>query len=486
MMTRRWGPKEYFGVRFVDAATGRGVPLVEAETVHRVGFVSDGAGWVAIGDPGLMGGEVFFHVRSHGYDVPKDGFGYAGVRLTPKPGGRATVKLRRINVAERLCRLTGEGIYADSVLLGERPPTREPLLSGRVYGQDSALAVVHRGKMLWFWGDTNRPNYPLGNFRTTGAVATLPAGRKTADDGLDFRYFTGPDGFAREMCPTDKPGPVWVSGLVAVGEGDASTVLARYARMKDLGTVLEQGYVEWDDAKQVFRYAKEIPVAEKWRFLDGHPIRLREGSETWLAGGFTFPLVRVRESREKVYDRTAYEAFTCRLPNGDIRRDAGGKPVYEWQRDAPPISPGDEDELVKAGKLRPEEARFLPATADGRRIVLHGGSVTWNPWRERWLCVATARGEKESYLGEVYYAEAESPTGPWRRAVKLLTHDRYSFYNPVHHPFLDADGGRIIYFEGTYTETFSGNPRPTPRYDYNQILYRLDLADGRLAEGRSQ
>jgi hypothetical protein len=28
--------------------------------------------------------------------------------------------------------------------------------------------------------------------------------------------------------------------------------------------------------------------------------------------------------------------------------------------------------------------------------------------------------------------------------------------------------------------TFSGNENPTPRYDYNQILYKIDLADPRL------
>jgi hypothetical protein len=38
----------------------------------------------------------------------------------------------------------------------------------------------------------------------------------------------------------------------------------------------------------------------------------------------------------------------------------------------------------------------------------------------------------------------------------------------------------VIYFEGTYTQTFSGNPEATPRYDYNQIMYRLDLDDPRL------
>src|SRR5262249_10991329 len=36
-------------------------------------------------------------------------------------------------------------------------------------------------------------------------------------------------------------------------------------------------------------------------------------------------------------------------------------------------------------------------------------------------------------------------------------------------------------FEGTYSHTFSGNQNPTPRYDYNQLMYRLDLADPRLA-----
>ncbi len=31
-----------------------------------------------------------------------------------------------------------------------------------------------------------------------------------------------------------------------------------------------------------------------------------------------------------------------------------------------------------------------------------------------------------------------------------------------------------------YVNTFSGNPHPTPYYEYNQIMYRLDLADPRL------
>jgi hypothetical protein len=45
------------------------------------------------------------------------------------------------------------------------------------------------------------------------------------------------------------------------------------------------------------------------------------------------------------------------------------------------------------------------------------------------------------------------------------------------HPLFDQEGGSLIYFEGTYTHSFTDNPIPTPRYDYNQIMYRLNLKD---------
>jgi hypothetical protein len=90
-------------------------------------------------------------------------------------------------------------------------------------------------------------------------------------------------------------------------------------------------------------------------------------------------------------------------------------------------------------------------------------------------------GAKSSYLGELWFAEADTPVGPWVYARKVVTHDKYTFYNPTQHPFFDQDGGRLIYFEGTYTSTYSGNEDKTPRYDYNQMMYRLALDDPRLA-----
>lgn len=456
------------------------MPLVELETTHHCLFVTDSGGWAAIQDPDLMGTEVFFQIRSHGCEYPKDGFGFAGVRLLVTPGGRVQVKIKRTNTAERLCRLTGAGIYADSVLLGQTVPLREPLRSGKVTGQDSALAAVYRGKTLWFWGDTGRLSYPLGNFHTTGAVAALPTGKKTADSGLDFRYFTSPDGNTREMCPSPKPGPVWISGLAVVGEAGKEELFARYDRMENLGKKREQGYVVWDDVRNLFRPLKELPLRETWRFLDGHPIRWIDNGTTYIAGTFCFPVVRVPASRAQVLDSASYEAFTCLDAGGEVRRDAQNKPEYRWQKEAPPLHSQGEADLVQQGKLSLSDARFLPRDTAGNPIILHGGTVTWNPWRKKWLLIATQKGAKESFLGNLVYSESDSPVGPWRRAVTVVTHNQYTFYNPVHHPFLDADGGRIIYFEGSYTAEFSGNPKPTPRYDYNQILYRLDLADPRL------
>src|SRR4051794_31519517 len=56
----------YAEIRVVDAETGNGVPLVELVTVNHLRFVTDNTGRVAFNEPGLVGREVFFTVRSHG------------------------------------------------------------------------------------------------------------------------------------------------------------------------------------------------------------------------------------------------------------------------------------------------------------------------------------------------------------------------------------------------------------------------------------
>jgi hypothetical protein len=475
-------------IRVIDAATGRGVPLVELETVNGLRFVTDNAGRVAFHEPGLMGREVFFTLRSHGYEAAKDGFGFAGARVTPRAGQAAVLKLTRRNLAERLCRLTGEGLYRDSVLLGYKPPLPDPLNPGRVGGQDSVQAAVYRGRVYWFWGDTLRMDYPLGLFRMAGATSPVPDPRSPESDpagGIPFTYFVDKSGFARAMMPlAERPqGVVWVSAVFVVpDEQGVEKLVGHYSRRKGLAEEYEQGIAVFDDAREVFVPAKQLPLTEKWRRPSGHPILLQTGGKRWLLFGSPTPNVRVPATLKDVLDPTQYEAFTCARPARD-GKPAGpelgpdGKPAWRWQKELPPVDSKTEHRWLKGGKLRPEHARFCPADArsPADRIVLHSGSVRWNAHRKRWVLVAGQVGGKSSLLGEVWYAESAHPTGPFARAVRVVSHDRQSFYNVCHHAFLDRDGGRVIHFEGTYTHTFSGNPDRTPRYDYNQILYRLDL-----------
>src|SRR5262245_49958 len=102
---------KYFNITVVDEQTGRGVPLVELRTVNNIRSYTDSNGIVAFHEPGLMKQTVFFHVRSHGYEFARDGFGFRGKALEVTEGGSARLTVRRINIAQRLYRVTGGGIY---------------------------------------------------------------------------------------------------------------------------------------------------------------------------------------------------------------------------------------------------------------------------------------------------------------------------------------------------------------------------------------
>ena len=95
-------PGRYFAIEVVDEQTGRGVPMVELQATNSARYYTDSAGLIAFDEPGLMGRKVFFAVASHGYEFAKDGFGIRGVVLEPRPGGSARLKIRRVNIAERL------------------------------------------------------------------------------------------------------------------------------------------------------------------------------------------------------------------------------------------------------------------------------------------------------------------------------------------------------------------------------------------------
>ncbi len=507
---------EYFVIQVVDRQTSRGVPLVELRTTNLIRSFTDSHGVVAFNEPGLMDREVFFFVESHGYEFPKDGFGFRGTRLKTTPGTTAVIRIDRTNIAERLYRVTGQGIYRDSVLTGRAVPLKNPVLNGQVTGQDSVFTCLYRGRLFWMWGDTGRPSYPLGNFAMSGAVSDLPdRGGLDPAVGVNLEYFVDENGFSRKMAPLKEPGLVWLDGLMTVPDRQGNErMVAKFARLKGLADVLERGLMVFNDATDTF----EPLVRPGLEFLPyrntGHAFRVQVAGRPYYYFTTPSPIgarMRVQARWDAVVDANQYEVLTALAP-GERRAShvrgpqaGGGRPETPTDRGLQPAASratSDErrnsscrwvkfgDMLASEGSGKAAVIEALEAEAkgvqvydvdSGRAVIPHNGTVYFNAWRRRWIGIFTELYGEPSALGEIWYAEADTPVGPWAYARKIVTHNKYSFYNPKHHPLFDQDGGRTIYFEGTYTWTFSGSEeRATPRYDYNQIMYRLNLADARL------
>jgi hypothetical protein len=145
------------------------------------------------------------------------------------------------------------------------------------------------------------------------------------------------------------------------------------------------------------------------------------------------------------------------------------------------LSPKNERALIAAGLLQPKEALYQPRDVEsGKTVEFRSGSVHWNQFRKKWVMIAEELGP-EGFSGEIYYAESASPVGPWRTARKVATHAPYRFYNPAQLPFLDEEEGRYIYFQGTLLSPTGA--AQIARYDFNALVYRLDLSDERLWGG---
>ena len=467
--------------------------MVELQTTSGMRFYTDSNGLVAFNEPGLMNQKVWFGISSHGYEFAADGFGLRGVSLFTKPGTIEKLKIKRINIAERLYRITGQGIYRDTVLLGRQPPIKEPLLNAGVTGQDGILTAFYRRRMYWFYGDTSRLSYGLGNFAMTGATTPAPA-QLDPSIGFDLEYFTNGNGFVRGMVPMQGEGVVWLFGLVVLPAASGQErMLSWFQRRQGMGSVLENGFVGYDDEKQTFEKLRVEPVDSPF-FPTGYPSRVKsDNGADYIYFTAPYPALRVKADSKSYLELSAYEGYTCLKagarfsPKGttQLDRDSAGKLVWAWKRDTPPLDARQQDQLVKAGLMKREESPFrLQDAATGKPILLSNCSCFWNEYRHRYIMIAS-EVLGATVLGEVWYSEADRPEGPWIHARKIITHanksgDAHDFYNPTQHPFFDQDGGRLIYLEGSYVNTFSGNAHPTPFYEYNQIMYRLDLSDPRL------
>lgn len=435
------GALEPCRIEVVDEQNGWPVPLVQLRTTHLVTFVTDNAGVIALDVPELLGREVWFDVIGHGYGAAKDGFGMSGVRLKPSAGGNLRVQLKRSIVAKRLGRSTGAGLFGESQKLGRELEWQE---SG-VFGSDSVQNAVHLGRLFWAWGDTTLPRYPLGIFDTTSATSPVqPLHSFEPPLRLKLDYFRDPMGKLRGVAKMPGSGPTWISGYISLPDrSGTSRLCASYIKVKGHLEAYESGLCVWNDRTQDFErlrvlWTKTQESPEQPPAPEGQPALWKDGQgRDWVLFGNPFPVLRCPATFE------------------------------DWQNPS------------RWEILKPQST--LSSAKDLQPVKPHTGHIAWNAYRKRWVTVFMEKGGKPSSLGELWYAEADAPTGPWGRAVKVLSHDNYTFYNPRLHPEFTPTNSPILIFEGTYTAEFADRPVPTPRYNYNQILYRLDLDDPALA-----
>jgi len=516
-----------FEIRVLDQSTGRGIPAVELRTLDERRFLSDSSGTIAFFEPDLLGQDVYFVVRAYGYRLsdpeadaaagPAANRAPPGTILSVQPGGSAQLFLYRENIAQRLYRLTGSGRYRARALLGdgsaEAPwPSPEPegsapaQVPGPILGLDSAFATLYRGQLFWIFGDLRSATSPIANLRVTGARSELPeSGGRDPRFGIDLDYIGRP-GFVQSLVETDAP-VVWLSApRIVVGDDGTERLYATYAKIGEGLRAHEYGLAAFDAARNVFELVEAYPETSPIVPL-GHVFAHADSS-----GAHLHYDLAIRSPRNAGADvrLDRFEAFTPLAPGQrfesaesvQLEQDRAGHLIWDWKAGTAPVTGEQWRALVSAGRVSANEAwmRWIDVES-GEEITLQNGSVHWNPYRQRWILVRTQL-DGRSRLGEVFYAEADTPLGPWAYVQRIVTHalppppfvapgltdetqglprlETQSFYNPVHHPELDQAGGREIFFQGTLSSLFTDVRRPLAGYDYNQIVYSLDLEDPRL------
>ena len=229
-------PSKYFKITVVDEQTGRGVPLVELKTINNIRYYTDSNGIVAFHEPGLMDRDVFFLRQEPRLRVSRRRFRHRGQGVSQVAGGgSAELKIKRINIAERLYRITGGGIYRDSVLTGHPVPIRSPCstatCSARTAFRPPSTRGSSTGSGVIRTGRVSAGQLPHGR----GDVAPAADGGLDPDVGVDLTYFVRENGFAKEMAPRPEPGPVWLGCLRDAAGRDRTRADVRRVRARDAG-----------------------------------------------------------------------------------------------------------------------------------------------------------------------------------------------------------------------------------------------------------
>lgn len=278
--------------------------------------------------------------------------------------GRALPSLPSTYSRRRLLN-AGAGIYADSVLLGHTSfPIAKPLLNERVQGQDSAIAAVHRGRLVYVWGDTGRVDNLLGTFYApAGVVDFATSSSFDVRRGIDIEYFvdTSPGGFVLPSMPNSTvpeagSGPTWIHSLLVVDD----ELYALYDRVNGGFGIEGKGVAKFVDGEgrfhQVHSYGPQpanhrLPHNQAFAFgAHVYFVGREPGSVQRIAIDGDAAAFEARMAPASVVASTALFTPIAAATNATVRDD-DGLPVYAWRSASRRPLPAD----VDAGEMFVEQ-----------------------------------------------------------------------------------------------------------------------------------
>ena len=286
-------------------------------------------------------------------------------------------------------------------------------------------------------------------------------------------------------------GPTWLDGLAAFRDEDGrERLVAGYAKIRPPMETYEHGLVAFDpETRNVFEKVATIPLDAPIRPVghsvpaqgrrrrptstiadpvpaDPRPCRRRRPQGPRRVRGVHLPGARQPARRPEDRPRPRRPA-PLRLAAGHRGRSTPseasparqGGPAQGRTRPSSHLRDADTGKAVLAhtrlGLLeRVPQAMGDDRGRDRRQVV------------DAWARSGSPRPTPRSGRGST--PARSSPTTSTASTTRSST------------PSSPRTAAASIFFEGTYTTSFSGNTDPTPRYDYNQVMYRLDLSDPRL------
>ena len=476
---------DYYAIKVVDGATGRGVPQVDLVMTDGKRYTTDSGGTVAFNRSGSMNTADAFVVETYGYKLASG----TAVTLTPVLGQSGTVTLARTQSAERAYRETGVNKFAQTVAVGGASPVAYPGTGapGNVFGQDSGLTAVYKGKLYEFWGDTGRDLNNDGKddgayaakYHTTGGIIDLPAnGGVDPAQGENINYLLNSDGTLKEMFPTANGfnGPlVWASSPMVTQDANGNEkMVIGFSSINGLGQATQSGFAVWNDTTQQFTVAST--------YTPNPPVAPGQNAVLTSFNGVSYYVIpngssflRVKNTYADLTNINGYEVYTPLkagrvlakdtflglthvIAKADINYDAGGNVVWSWQPNTTVLNGFDYDNLNTNGYVPTAQNPFkFFKDVDGSGTVSFSSSaLAYNDYLKSWTLIGQQTFGTSAF-GEIWYASAKSLTGPWTLSRKIQTNsqtngvnDAYTFYNLIQHPEYSRDG-KYLYYEGTNT-----------------------------------